>query len=132
MKHSILLLVFALLYGCCLNVLGGQEVKFEYFNLSTNIIKVTNIVGLPPTATPGVLVPSLAEDELKVAASVFNDSVRIAERIKIVWKENDRSHTLELKRDGLGIPAELKNGKVRFTYLGEEKWRVKLLKNSKS
>jgi hypothetical protein len=36
------------------------------------------------------------------------------------------SHQAELKRDDWGIPPKVKKGKVRFTYLGGDKWRVKI------
>ena len=127
MKHFILICISVLFPGACLAA-PSAEVRFEYFNLSTNMIKVINIVGLPRVATPGALAPSRVEDELKVAASVFYEIVPVADLIRIIWKENGSSHELELKRNDLGIPAKLKNGKVRFTYLGEGKWRVKLIK----
>jgi hypothetical protein len=54
------------------------------------------------------------------------DSVDVAAALKIVWREGATSHQAEFKRDDLGIPANVKNGKVRFTYLGADKWRVRV------
>ncbi len=118
------------------------QVTFEWFNLTTNQIWVIEVIGLPQEAQAGRLMPSHAEDQLEVAASVFSETVRVKDRIRIEWKEAGAqgwqgdpnlagfpqgvSHYAEFKRADLGIPAKLTHGKVRFTYLGGEKWRVKM------
>jgi hypothetical protein len=130
MKRLIIILMPLLLCTGCVSGLVGQNVAFEYFNLSTNRIKVVDVVGLPAEATPGVLIPSQTEDGLSVKASVFYETVHIKSQIKIVWQEADTSHEFVLKRDDFGIPATLRSGKIRFTYLGGEKWRVKRLEDS--
>jgi len=143
MKHSIIALMLALLWTGCASIAGLPEVTFEWFNLSTNQIWVVEAEGLPPDAYAGRLMPSPAEEQLRVAASVFSETVHIKDRIKIVWKDGGAqgwpgglkpgelvppgvSHEVEFKRADLGIPAKLTHGKVRFTYLGGDKWRVKL------
>jgi hypothetical protein len=113
---------------CCVACSGMKEVDFLYFNLSTNEVVVDSIAGLPPWASPGVLVPVQAEDRLSAAtAATFDETVRIAPVLRITWREGGTSHKAELKRDDLGIPAKMRQGKVRFTYLGADKWRVKFL-----
>jgi hypothetical protein len=143
MKRIIVGLVMTL--GCMASTAGLPEVTFEYFNLSTNEIWVTDVVGLPRQATPGRLMTIREETELEVSASHFLEAVSIKKRIKIMWKDNGMqgwpgglkkhetippgtAHQVDLKRDDLGIPAKLSSGKIRFTYLGDEKWRVKLYK----
>ncbi len=141
----IMALSLALTFVCAAGGVGLKEVTFEYFNLSTNEIWVTGITGLPPDATPGRLRPSLEELPSEVKAYVFSEAVRIKERLAIIWKDNGKkgwpgglevpgsappgvAHKADLGRDDLGIPAKVSSGKIRFTYLGNEKWRVKLLK----
>jgi hypothetical protein len=68
--------------------------------------------------------------------------VRINSQITIKWRDNGKggwpggvnppgstppgvAHEIEFKRDKLGIPAKLTSGKIRFTYLGDDKWRIK-------
>lgn len=148
MKHFAIALLSIFLCAGCVSGFGGQEVTFEYFNLSTNEIWVTDIAGLPAWASPGRLMPSHAEDALEVTASTSFETVRIKDQIKIIWKDNGQqgwpgglkpgelvpagiTHEAQFKRDDLGIPAKLKNGKIRFTYLGNDKWRVKLLSADK-
>jgi hypothetical protein len=145
MKSVILGLVVTLVCAGCANGGGLPDVHFEWFNLSTNQIWVTGVTGLPPEALPGRLMPSHAEDQLEASESVFSETVRIKDRITITWRDNGAqgwpgglktpgsvppgtTHQAELKRDELGIPAKLSSGKIRFTYLGNDKWRVKLLK----
>lgn len=143
MRNIILSLAMTLVcVGCGA---GLPEVTFEYFNLSTNEIWLTDVTGLPLDATPGRLIPSKEEVPLEVKASVFSETVRINDRITIKWKDNGKegwpgglkipgsippgaAHQAEFKREDLGVPAKLSSGKIRFTYLGNEKWRVRLLK----
>lgn len=124
-----------------------REVSFEWFNLSTNQIWVTNVSGLPLEASPGRLMPSHAEDRLESSQSVFAEVIRIGDRIVIKWKDNGTqgfsgyarsgspgndppgvANQAEFKRDELALPAKTGNAKIRFTYLGNDKWRIKLLK----
>jgi len=89
--------------------------------------------------------PSHAEDQLETTVSVFSETVRIKDRITIMWRDNGNegwpgglkipgsippgvAHQVEFKREDLGLPSKMNAGKVRFTYLGNDKWRVKLLK----
>jgi hypothetical protein len=90
------------------------------------------------------LTPNHAEDQLERSESFFSETVRVGKKIKIVWKDNGTqgwpgglevpgsvppgaTHEAEFSRDDLGIPAKLSSGKIRFTYLGSDKWRVRLL-----
>jgi len=124
---------------------GVPEVTFKYFNLNTNEIWITEVIGLPLDATPGRLIPSREEIPLEVKASVFSETVHIKDWITIKWKDNGKegwsgglkipgsippgeAHQAEFKREDLGILATLSSGKIRFTYLGNDKWRVELLK----
>jgi hypothetical protein len=104
-----------------------KEVDLVYFNLSTNEIVVDSIAGLPPWAPPGVLIPVHAEDRPSEKSAASWDPVDVSTTLKITWREGGTSHQAELKRDELGIPAKIRKGKVRFTYLGGDKWRVKVL-----
>lgn len=146
MKNVLIcVIVIAAFSGCAQNIL--PEVTFEYFNLSTNEIWVTDVVGLPPDATPGRLMPRRGENQLEVSASVFNESVRIKREIRILWKDNGKqgwpgglkqvplqpptvppgtAHEAVFKREDLGIPSKLIHAKIRFTYLGQDKWRIKI------
>lgn len=113
---------------CCGGCIGMRQVVFTYYNLSGQEIRVVNIAGMPPNVTPGVLVPAHNEDNrLEEKSASFFEPIRIEDRIKIVWQENGSSHELELERENLDIPAKVSSGNVRFTYLGNGKWRVKLL-----
>jgi hypothetical protein len=126
MKNFITL--FTLMLACA-GCHGMSEIDFVYFNLGTNEIVVDSIDGLPPWASPGVLVPVHAEDRLsEKSATSFDEPVDVSAMLKIAWQENGKTHQAELNRNDLGIPAKLKSGKVRFTYLGADKWRVKVLK----
>lgn len=114
---------------CCAGCYNTNEVVFLYFNLSRNEIVVDSVAGLPPWASPGVLVPVHAEDQLSTSGmSSTGETIRVAPMLKIVWHEAGASHQAEFKRDDLGIPAKFKKGKIRFTYLGGDKWRVTRLK----
>ena len=121
-----------------------KAVTFEWFNLSTNEIWVTAAVGMPPDATPGRLMPSRGESRLEASTSSLLQTIRIGKQIKIEWKDNGKkgwpgglnppgsvppgaSHSMEYRRDDLGIPAKLSSGKIRFTYLGDGKWRIRLI-----
>ena len=124
-------LASAILMFCCVGCSDMKQIDFVYFNLSTNEIVVDSIVGLPPWAPPGVLVPVHAEDQLSRSSTTSFDPVHVAATLKIVWSEGGASHQAELKRDELGIPAKIKKGKIRFTYLGGDKWRVKVFEYKK-
>jgi|ERR1035441_444625 hypothetical protein len=143
MKRIVPILAAVLVWAGCSHIIGG-DVTFEWFNLSTNQIWVTDIAGLPPEASAGRLMPSRAEDQLEVAASVFSEPVRVKNRIKITWKDGGAEgwpgglkrgelvppgtpHEAEFNREALGIPAKLENGRIRFTYLGTNTWRVRLI-----
>ena len=147
MRNLIVCLLMIVSCSGCAGGTGLPEVTFEWFNLSTNEIWITDGAGLPPDATPGRLMPSRGESQLEVKASVFNESVRIKNQIRIVWKDNGKQgwpgglkevplqpptippgvgHEAEFKRADLGIPAKLTHAKVRFTYLGGDKWRIKI------
>lgn len=124
------------------------DVSFEWFNLSTNQIWVVEVVGLPPEASCGRLMPSKGENPLEGATSVFSETLDIKRKLTIVWKDAGTNgfqrlkppalsppgveHRLELKRDDLGIPPRITNGKIRFTYLGNEQWRVRFFKGDQS
>jgi len=113
---------------CCVGCSDMSEINFVYFNLSPKEIVVDSIAGLPPWASPGVLVPSHAEDQLsEKSATSYDGAVDVPATLKIVWHEGGASHEAQLKRDEVGIPAKIKKGKIRFTYLGGDKWRVKVL-----
>ncbi len=104
-----------------------RKIDFVYFNLGPNEIFVDSIAGLPLRASPGVLVPVLAEDQLsETSATFYGATVDVPLTLKIIWKEGGSLHQAQLKRDESGIPAKFKNGKIRFTYLGADKWRVKV------
>jgi hypothetical protein len=121
-------LASAALMVCCAGCFGMNEVDFDYFNLSTNEIFVNSIVGLPLWVTPGVLIPGHTENQLPVKSSISFEPVKISPALKIIWREGGISHEAKFKRDDLGIPAKIKKGKVRFTYLGGDKWRIKYFK----
>ncbi|NMC83032.1 MAG: hypothetical protein GYA63_09290 [Armatimonadetes bacterium] len=144
MRNIIISLVTMFACAACAPGSALTEVRFEWFNLSTNEIWVTEVPGLPEEASPGRLTPSRAEDPLGSKTSVFTERVRITDRIRLVWKDNGKegwsgglkipgsippgvTHKVEFKRDELGLPAKLQRGKVRLTYLGNEKWRITLL-----
>jgi hypothetical protein len=62
--------------GCAIGK-GLPEVTFEWFNLSTNEIWVTDAVGLPDGSWAGRLMPVHGEDQLSVAASVIMENVQL-------------------------------------------------------
>jgi len=143
-----LIIPLLLVFACCGSGCGvSAEVDFEWFNLSTNEIFVTDAVGLPDQSWAGRLMPVHGEDQLSVAGSVIMETVHIKDRIVIKWKGNGKQgwpgglkqvplqpptippgvgHEAEFKRADLGIPAKLSHAKVRFTYLGQDKWRIKI------
>ncbi len=125
---------------------GLKEVRFEWFNLSTNEIWVTEIAGIPPDASPGRLTSNKAEIPRERSESILAETVHIKDRITIIWRENGAkgwpgglnppgstppgiSHQAEIKRSDAGIPAKLRTGKIRFTYLGADRWRVRFFAN---
>ncbi|HVU08599.1 MAG TPA: hypothetical protein VHG89_08675 [Verrucomicrobiae bacterium] len=138
-----IILSFALiLVGASCSKSALLDVEFEWFNLSTNEIYVSDAIGLPVEASPGILIPVKTEDQLNTKSSIFSEAVRVKDQIAIKWNDNGTNgfhgdfelpgkilpgmaHQIEFKRDELGIPSKLTNGKVRFTYLGNDKWRIK-------
>ena len=113
--------------GC----VGLRQVDFVYFNLSGHEITVTNIPGLPPSATPGVLMPAPDDtNRLNRAGSTFFESVRVEDQITVFWQEDGVLREVKLHRSELGLPARLRGGQIRFTYLGGGKWRVRHLKEN--
>lgn len=74
MKISILVLMTTLTLVGCGRGSNLPEVTFEWFNLGTNQIWVTDVIGLPAEASPGRLMPSRAEDQLETSSSVFQKS----------------------------------------------------------
>src|SRR6266496_1782429 len=123
-KNMFLALVAALACAGCANTSAISQVTFEYFNLSTNEIWVTEVSGLPPGATPGRLMPSRGENPLEVTASVFSRAIHIKSNIKIVWKDGGKegwpgglksgelvpagvAHAVPFKRDQLGLPRKI-------------------------
>ena len=117
----------ALMFWCA-GCFEMKEVDLVYFNLGPNEIFVDSIEGLPSWAAPGYLVPAQAEDPLsRTGATSFDNPVHVSATLKIFWREGGKLHKAEFKRDEVGIPETIKKGKVRFTYLGGDKWRVKVL-----
>ena len=132
--------IFSILF--CGSCSALPEVEFIYFNLSTNEIWIERVLGLPSEASPGRLGPAKGKDRPSEKSMTFFETVRVADKLKIIWKDNgpqgwpgggkpgDLSrpgvvHEAEFKRDDLKIPARMKSGKVRFTFLGNDKWSVK-------
>jgi len=142
-KHLIMVLaVGELCTGCHHRDVG--EVSFEWFNLGTNEIWVTEVASLPPEASCGRLTPNRAEDRLERSESVFSEAVHVGDHIGLTWKDRGAEgwpgglklgevvppgtpHHAEFNREALGIPARLSSGRIRFTYLGTNTWRVRLI-----
>ena len=144
-KLIVCLVIIVSCAGCATNP-GRTEARFEWYNLSTNEIWLREVVGLPsPANAPdGVLIPKSAEVPHENIEAVVFETARIKNRITIKWKDNGRdgwpgglkqpgtvppgvSHEAEFKRANLGIPEKFRTGTVGFTYLGGDKWRVKVL-----
>jgi len=124
------LLAFTCFICFCFGCSSMNEIEFVYFNLSPNEIVVDSVAGLPPWASPGVLVPSHEESLLsEKSATSYDGPAAIPATLIIIWQEGGTSHQSEFKRDDFGIPVKFKQGKIRFTYLGGEKWRIKYLNN---
>ena len=119
-------LAFALLVATGCARLSG--VDFVWFNVSGHEITVTGISGLPAFSTPSVLVPVPNDtNRLNEASATCWDSVKVGDSIKFVWSEGGVSRQFEAKRVELGIPSRLNGGQVRFTYIGEGKWRIRFV-----
>jgi len=146
MKRFVVIFASVVAWAGC-SLLGSGPVTFEWFNLGTNQVWVAEVDGLPRESCPGRLMPVPAEDRLRGATSIFSESVHVADRIKITWKEAGvaewhddlkpgelvppgATHTAEFSRETLGIPAKLSGGTVRFSYLGENAWRVRIARSS--
>jgi hypothetical protein len=80
MKIIILVLMTTLTLVGCGKGSNLPEVTFEWFNLDTNQIWVTDVIGLPAEASPGRLMPSRAEDQLETSSSVFSEIETSAKR----------------------------------------------------
>lgn len=113
----------------CLNSFGEQQVVFEFVNLCTNKIRSEAVKGLPPVVAGGSLSPS-GDEAHPDSTVVLSGPIKIPEQITMVWKEDGASREAQLKRSELGLPATLKNQRIRFGYLGNGEWRIKLLKPS--
>jgi hypothetical protein len=111
----------------CLNSFGEQQVVFEFVNLSTNKIRSEAVKGLPPVVAGGSLLPS-GDEEHPDSTVVLSGPIKIPDQITMVWKEGGVSREAQLKQSELGLSATLKNQRIRFAYLGNGKWRIKLLK----
>lgn len=88
MKNIIVILMTTIAFVGCGKGSNLPEVTFVWFNLGTNQIWVTDVIGLPSQASPGRLMPSRAEDQLEASASVFSETVHINDRISIKWRDN--------------------------------------------
>jgi hypothetical protein len=125
-------MVVASVVFMCMGCFERNRIDFVYFNLSTSEIVVNEIAGLPVWASPGVLVPVHTEDRLsEKSTTTFGETIRISPLLKITWQEGGKPHGSELKRDEVGIRAKINKGTIRFTYLGSDKWRVKVSEESK-
>ena len=137
LKNYVSCIALTLCFMGCVG--GGCEVDFVFFNLSPNEIWVTQVVGLPGDASPGRLPPVPDEGRLSVKGTSYLKPVRVADKIKIVWDDGGKAgwpggnytnkgtlHEMTWMRKELGIPPVMNGGKVCFTYLGNEKWRVRL------
>ena len=113
-----------LLFGCSR---GIREVDFVYYNLSRHQIYVTDVNGLPSWVSPGVLVP-VSDDTNRLNEKSFAswEAVRVADQLRIRWTETDKSEEVSLNRTELSLPTKLTGGRLCFTYLGNQKWRVVL------
>jgi hypothetical protein len=139
-----IILILAVILNCSYYVLGSglPVVHFDWYNLNTNEILITDISGLPAEVSPGRLMPSHVENPLEVSESTFFDTISIPSRFIIKWRDNGTNgfhgdfelpgsiipgveQSAELKRDELGLPSKLEKGRIRFTYLGNGNWRIK-------
>jgi hypothetical protein len=66
-------------------------------------------------------------NRLNRACSTFSESVPMGETIKIAWDEGGVSRRYEVRRSDVSLPPRLDGGQIRFTYLGQGKWRVRFL-----
>src|ERR1039458_7694687 len=81
--------LFAAFICCgCQKAPALANAEFEWFNLSTNEIWVTDTIGLPNMASPGRLMPSHAEDQLEASGVGFSETVYVKGRITIKWNDN--------------------------------------------
>src|SRR5438874_10805022 len=102
------------LFVICSGCAQRQWVQFDYSNLSTNDIGV-KVRGLPPLASPGILVPTTDESDGKTA--VLSVTGKFSDRTTIIWQENGTTHQRDFTRGELGVPAGRMRGKLHFTYL---------------
>lgn len=94
----------------------------------TNLRKPRRDVRFSPPRSHGSLAPdSVERPELCGARSVFLETVRIEDRLVVKCVEAGVPHELVLIRQDLGIPKHLSRGKLRFTYVDRNEWRVRLL-----
>jgi hypothetical protein len=122
-KWFILLLGIALV-GCS----ERREVEFAWFNVSGHEIRVTGISGLPLVVTPGVLVPvSDDTNRLNESGLHFFETIRVEDPLKIIWQEGGASRQVQFTRSDAGLPPKLTGGQVRFTYVGDGSWRLRVI-----
>jgi hypothetical protein len=125
MKTALPLVFSALIVvGCA----PRTQVDFAWFNLSGHEIFVTDVSGLPPYASPGMLV-AMPDDTSGAhgATATSWESIDVGDSIKITWSESGTSQRFEAKRADLSVPARLQGGQLKFTYQGHGKWRVRFV-----
>src|SRR5579872_6143196 len=88
MKKTKTYLAGVILLLCCAGC-KSSFVEFSYFNLSQHEILVTDVVGVPQDATPGRLTPVPDEERLSENTSYFFKTIRVADKVKIFWKESE-------------------------------------------
>lgn len=107
----------------------GDSGWTEYYNvnLSEQKLKVT-IVGFSPDASPGALMPGAGTSQLKEKTQhIAGEPITIDETITISWTIEGSSvmNSVKLKRDDMGIPAQVRGGRITFTYTADGEWNIK-------
>lgn len=125
MRNRVRLLLGTILLASTAVVGATNSVEFSFSNRSTNVLYV-KVAGLPATASPGVLAPSSHGWER--ATSAYSGAVRVKDEIKLEWSEAAKKHLIELKRKDLGLPENISRTAVHFTYLGEGRWKIKVVR----
>jgi hypothetical protein len=113
-----------------------RSVSIEYYNLSEKVINVVDVSGMPAVAASGIVMPYPGGEENPMfkADQPLQAPLLIPARIKIIWLEGGTSagtgspHQAEIRRDEFGVPESLSNKALRFIYLGNNQWRLKLAK----
>jgi hypothetical protein len=132
---ALLLSVLIFAAGCS-TVMDYRSVSLEYYNLSEKVIKVVDVSGMPAVAASGILMPYPGQEEnpMMKAEQSLQAPLLIPAKIKILWLEGGTSagsgspHQAEIRRDEFGVPESLSNKAIRFIYLGNNQWRLKLAK----